>query len=832
MGDRAGVMIEEPTQISPAATALGMKVPAGKPSAVPAKGGQQRPALTILLVSLLAVIVNCYPVIFCGRSYVSPACVGSLVYDWWPPMPGMAPVRPASLPGCDTGATMWGAVPMGMVESRSFLKQGEIPLWNRYSHAGTPLIGQAVSMLGDPLHLIVLIGRGTAVAWDIKYLVAKLVFCVGFGLLVLRLLGSKPLALIYAALGAWCGAFFVIVNHPVFFVFAYAPWILLSAMEMLDLRPGGRVRWGLIWLLATVGCFNGGHVEPAVDLIAGLNLAALAAVLVRNRGAAPALRVLGRMGVATLLFLGLTAPVWVSFLAAMDGAYSAHETIRVFQQPLTSLPGAFDDNFYRGVAWTTAPGSSLLVLAGCILSALKWRQVRDQPFFWVNAGAIVLWGGFVFGWVPAPVLASIPLLNRVGHIGTDFSYLLVIHLTIQSAYGFWCLAGEADARRVVRDALWMFLIFLVMMCEYSLVTAYNLAGWSYFLRAGLGALGAPLLFFYLKNRYGRVPRLGWAGILLLGLAAQYRFGLYASGNEPLLLVPGPRVNLTARSEAVDRLKAASTAPFRVTSLQRTFCGAFAGDYAAAYELEDIRSCEPLTDGRYIDLVRHFPGMTLNNDWILGTVDPAQAQPLLNLLNIKYLLANPVEDTQPIPGFQVANRSDFLVLENPQVWPRAFFVNQVTVASSTEQFIKQLEDNGSKPFVSVAGEVLEKQPGLRQLRDARAPTVSPATDYQLRPNSTAFNVHATSAGIVCLTEGEGKDFTVKANNATKEVLTVNRAFKGVYLDRPGDYHIEFIYRPRHWGLACALFWVSAASALGLLAMEKLRAANQTTRLATS
>jgi uncharacterized membrane protein YfhO len=62
-------------------------------------------------------------------------------------------------------------------------------------------------------------------------------------------------------------------------------------------------------------------------------------------------------------------------------------------------------------------------------------------------------------------------------------------------------------------------------------------------------------------------------------------------------------------------------------------------------------------------------------------------------------------------------------------------------------------------------------------------------------------------VVCLTEGQAKDFTATANGESKEVLTVNRAFKGIYIDQPGDYHIEFTYRPRHWRLSCALFWIS-------------------------
>src|SRR3974390_2723768 len=236
-----------------------------------AKWSSQRPVLAILFVSVLAVVINCYPILFCGKSYVSPACVPSLIYGgWWPPAPGMATNPPsAQPPDSDTGAMMWWDVPMGFVQSRSLLDHGEIPLWNRYGHCGDTLIGQAISMLGDPLQLLVILGRGSALAWDVKFLVAKILFCFGFGLVIRRLLGSGPMGLLYAALGAYCGVYFQIANHPVFFVLAYAPWILLSAMELLEARSAGYVRWGALWLLANIGCFNGGHVEVAIDLIGG-----------------------------------------------------------------------------------------------------------------------------------------------------------------------------------------------------------------------------------------------------------------------------------------------------------------------------------------------------------------------------------------------------------------------------------------------------------------------------------------------------------------------------------------------------------------------------------
>jgi hypothetical protein len=214
-------------------------------------------------------------------------------------------------------------------------------------------------------------------------------------------------------------------------------------------------------------------------------------------------------------------------------------------------------------------------------------------------------------------------------------------------------------------------------------------------------------------------------------------------------------------------------------------------------------------------------MKLGGDWVIEVVDPIQAQPLLNLLNVKYLLANPTNRASTELGFRISDRSDFLVFENLQAWPRAFFINQVTSASSNEEFTKQLLKNGEQPFVSLTKEAIEKQPGLQPLENTLTAIIAPATHYQLLPNSTAFDVHAASAGIVCLTEGQAKDFTAKANNEAKEILTVNRGFKGVFLDQPGDYHIEFTYRPRYWRLACTLLWISAGGVIALVVMSEIR-----------
>jgi hypothetical protein len=307
---------------------------------------------------------------------------------------------------------------------------------------------------------------------------------------------------------------------------------------------------------------------------------------------------------------------------------------------------------------------------------------------------------------------------------------------------------------------------------------------------------------------------------MLGFIPHFRFGLYTFGNEDLLMIPGSRVVLNASSEALDKITADKSKAFRVAGMGWIFHG----NYSAVYGIEDIHSCAPLSNGEFISLIRKIPGVDFGGvgGWGINIQNPVAAQPLLNMLDVKYLLAQPVPMAEVKDGldFRVTDRSDFLVVENLEVWPRAFFSDKIAANSTTEEFIQQLLASGKQPFVSLSGDEIKKQPGLQALENTKTATIVPATGYRLLANSTAFDVHAPSAGVVFLAEGQARDFTAKANGEPKEVLTVNRAFKGVYLDKPGDYHIEFIYRPRYWLLSCTLFWTSLGGVIMLALMSRI------------
>jgi hypothetical protein len=154
-----------------------------------------RPATAVMIAAAIAVIASAYPIVFLGRSHVSPNVGTTLLYDKFPTLPGYRSSAMTDPKLSDVGAVMWQHVPFSVIQHRA-LSQGELPLWNRYNALGVPLLGQGQSMFGDPLHFLVIAARGAAWAWDLKYLIAKWLFATGLGLAVLALVkdqGTKGL---------------------------------------------------------------------------------------------------------------------------------------------------------------------------------------------------------------------------------------------------------------------------------------------------------------------------------------------------------------------------------------------------------------------------------------------------------------------------------------------------------------------------------------------------------------------------------------------------------------------------------------------------------------
>src|SRR5262249_2426545 len=106
--------LSEPSKTMPTGTTL-------------AEACAKQPVLAMVIVSLIAVVLNCYPVLFCGRSYVAPTAGVAMVYGGYPTLPGMTNLVPVNAHGSDTGSTLIWGVPVGFIQSRSVLEHGDLP---------------------------------------------------------------------------------------------------------------------------------------------------------------------------------------------------------------------------------------------------------------------------------------------------------------------------------------------------------------------------------------------------------------------------------------------------------------------------------------------------------------------------------------------------------------------------------------------------------------------------------------------------------------------------------------------------------------------------------
>ncbi|MBV9578436.1 MAG: hypothetical protein JO057_07600, partial [Chloroflexi bacterium] len=154
-----------------------------------------------------------------------------------------------------------------------------------------------------------------------------------------------------------------------------------------------------------------------------------------------------------------------------------------------------------------------------------------------------------------------------------------------------------------------------------------------------------------------------------------------------------------------------------------------------------------------------------------------------------------------------------ILASGSARPKAEFWGKAQIASDNASIIDSLQ--------AAPGDIL----GVPKLE---APDVSDALATQLthanenhtsvdmedyRPNSVRLRVQAPSAGVVVLKDSFFPGWQATLNGVSANVVRVNGIVRGVIVPQPGDYEVEFVYRPTTF---VAGVWLSIAVLLLLIA----------------
>lgn len=780
------------------------------------------PHRTVLFTGLVALIASSYPVIFLGKSFVSPNFGTILLYEAIPTLPGYKDAETAPVKAADVGAIMWQHIPLSMLQSRALLRDAELPLWNRYNSIGTPLLGQGQSMFGDPFHTLVLATDGAAWAWDLKYLMAKWLLAVGVGLCVLH--GTRNLAAAVAITVAmpFIGYFIFRVNHPGFFSTCYAPWILYCWIRISAASNWlSAARWTAGLLLANWTEMNSGTVKEAYMSLLTLNWAgavilAFSAVSLRERFA--------RFGLATgagVILLLISAPVWITFADALAQSYTGYNDPRAYQvQPSLAL-AFFDEVLFRPF-WESENvynGSvNFVVLLGFLLFLANVRQICASNRIALGVAiATLLPAAIIFGVVPPTWITAIPFLGNVAHIDNSFFCPTITLLGVLAGYGFNSAYQRLGGPEGKGDLIVAGLLLAGLTAHYIAFghtvqrSTYSYWHWgeqihrSAFVWLNLAALIAASIALGWAAYLIAQRRVATPATLLVAITALtvllWRHGLHTgTGFKDYVITPPTRVDFHAKSEAIEAIRAdMKDEPSRILGIGGN---AFHG-WTNAYDLEGIGGPDALMNPYYREL-QDALGLERIWDWRIYVQSanlPIQKR-AFDFLNVRHYLD--YRSNQGVLGSMLTSvrMGDLDVYRSDTTWPRAFFTDRLSTYGQARDLARLLSAGDGKPFAAMQTNDANRPKSIPSSPNGRA--VTPARNYRLTTNVTRFDIDANGPGVAVLAEAWlSGDFRARLNGEEVPYLRINHAFKGVYISRPGRHTIEFEYRPRRFSLALTL-----------------------------
>ena len=791
---------------------------------------QARPRRSILLAAVLSVTMCAFPVIFGGKSYISPNNGMPLLYPKFPTTPGVPEGERAKNPvGSDIGATMYWHLPASMIEHRAIFHDGEFPLWTRYTWCGGTFFGQLFTMIGDPLHVLTVITGGAAWAWDAFFVIAKILFALGIGWLVWRMTGSLPTALLCTLSAPYIGFFAYRFCHVATFSVCYAPWLLIPWVEGVRTKTHRQAAaWAGLLLLAEWCQINSGTAKEAVMLLLFLNAAGLWIVLTAPESWGWRLRRSGLFIWAGVLFVLLSTPLWLVFLEALGKSWTQYDKPQIYQAQPGLIIGLFDDIFYRQVEpleFLFNPSANFFVLLGVAWALVRIRTLIRDRYFVAALLAAVPALAFVFGIVPPWLAASIPFIKNIYHFDDTFSCILFVVLFIIAGFGVRECLARRESKEWIGDWVCAMAIIGVLLASYFGFTQAIHRTARSFVEAGDELIKSPFFVDYttvlviaivilpLAMRAALRDRQAgpiWALVAACMFATlHFRYGMYSDTRfDHYGLTPKARVDLrNVPSPAVAAIhQATATEPARALGLAWTMVPGF----NTVLGLESISGPDALMDPTMLQLVEALHIPRKDQWWLVVSV---QAYPAahrgLDFLNVRYLLGD-LANSAP-EGVRKVSSSDLDVFESDTAWPRAFFTDTVMPYRGVEDFVHQIETGDGRPFAGMAPEVRSKLP--LPAKDLAQRVVAKASNYRLTNNTTTFEIDALSPGVAVLSEYDpAGDIRAYVDGQSVPCLLTNEVFRGVYINKPGHHVVKFAYWPHVLGPA---LWVGALGLVGFL-----------------
>ena len=691
-----------------------------------------------------------------------------------------------------------------------------VPLWNSAAGSGYPLLGNGQSSALSPLRLLALpLDLGASMTAEAAM---KLLAALTFTYLYCRRRGYGELPSAIGAVSFGFSTFLTVWLHfPMVTVAAFLPAVFYG-LELLIERPSYKRL--LFFVTVWVVLFLGGHPETVshAALASGLYLV-FVLVADRRRDALP---LLGRYVAAVILAVLICLPLLLPFAEGLRKSrrYQSLEVqknqISTANLPITELllqPHFFGDvpeekpwgpalaEFTSGFAGVFGIAAWIALLARLAVR----RRWRERETFFIIATPLAL--GVLLGW---------PIISDAFHHLPLFSLAANGRLRLLLC---WCLAVQAAAvtDRLNRGDSRPLLLGIGVTTTALAALLWNAAYPTAWAHDTAFAAALPSVVVLTAATFAAAFRQTRAAAVL-GLCAAILVELWNIGSKanPVIETKSmyPLTPLVRKLIEVARPHGHQPPP-RIVGIGAWFFP----NVAAMYGVEDIRTHDPMANGRYMGLLRVLANYKTPNYFALW--ENADTT-LLDYLNVRYVVTSAEEMYDSGRYRLVFSSGEGKIYENRSVLPRFFAVKNVVLEFRRDPYAHLLLAQQDWAHTAILADL--KVDSQREQLDLLAsrphdPRVARVTIGDATGSDYHMTVQAPRWSLIVSSVPSWPGWKIETDRGRSLRPTeVNGVFLG-FVVPPGTTRVRVFYDPPGFKAGVAISFLTIMGLAGVSAFRK-------------
>jgi len=670
---------------------------------------------------------------------------------------------------------------------RDSIKQGRVPLLNRFILSGDPLLG---SLQPAPFYPGTFIGflLPLATAWTFNGAFALFLAALFSFLLAREMEVREPCALFSGAVAMLAGFVAFWCEWPLGAAFSTFPLLVLGLRRIARGEPRGFSISVAAWLLLLLA----GHPESIVHVTASAGLVFLVETLRARNVVRPA----ARASAAGVLALMLAAPMLLPFLEVLPETTESGTRAAQYAHVKKSLPVAEAARSAVGAVWPGAHGSmwspsdplpprfpdAAKAFVGGLAFALAWVGAASRrKDAWILGALALLCFSVAMG-VPVvtDALSRLPLFDVA--LNARLVAITALAMAVMAGMGLEALIDRPGVSSAVLAGVTLGVLFVARSAlRVPDPTRKTGAGITLLL------LGAPALLLVLSRAvFSRRPALVVALAMGLFLASHL-------AEMPVLYPTFPSDLFYPAIPEIDALPRRGE-PYRTTAVAYDLVP----NQSALYELEDPRGYQAMNNARYQST---YGLWCVPQPVWFNRIDDL-TRPFLSLLNVRFAIATAGQ--KPPPGWREYRSGPRCeIFENSRVLPRAFAPAAVRFVADSSRTVEEMA--ACADFSRIAWIEDRKRAGSETANgSAQVTTVRRGTDLDIE-------VTAKERSWIVVSQTFWKGWQAREGGRRLPLYFADQAFLAFEVE-PGSHRIELVYRPRSFEIGLAL---SAAGCLILL-----------------